>query len=72
MKPFFVQTVYCVPVERFPNAVTVMLPQQKQRQHAVVNPVGVDCPVTSINRRSGGCRYCSDVTLKPFFTQSLH
>ncbi len=32
-----VQPLHRVPVERLPNALTVMPPQQKQRQHTVIN-----------------------------------
>jgi len=43
MKP-----IHRIPVERFPDALAIMSPQQKQSEHAVIDPVGVD--------RHGGTR----------------
>jgi hypothetical protein len=62
-----VQPLHRVPVERLPNALTVMPPQQKQRQHTVINSVGIDWHGTPGNccRRSG-YRHCSGAALKRF------
>src|SRR6266446_3020969 len=62
-----VQPLHRVPVERLPDALTVMPPQQKQRQHTVINSVGIDRHTTPVNRRRRcGHKYCSGVALKHF------
>ena len=36
------QSIHRVPVERLPNPLRVVPPQQKQRKHAVIDSVGID------------------------------
>src|SRR5262245_649276 len=43
------QPIHCIPVERLPNPLPVVPPQQKQREPAVINSTGID-------RHGGTCR----------------
>ena len=49
---FLVQSFHRSPVERFPNALTIVPTQEQEREHAVVDAVGNDCHL----RTSGSCR----------------
>src|SRR6266576_1533265 len=35
---------YRSPVERLPNTLTIVPPQQQEREHTVIDAVGFDCP----------------------------
>lgn len=37
-----VESIHRIPIERLPNPLTVVPPQQKQRKHAVIDSVGID------------------------------
>src|SRR5262249_51874166 len=56
---FLVESFHRSPVERLPNALTIVPPQQQQREHAVINSVVLVAILAPLDRAIRPRAHCS-------------